>query len=239
MPRGPAGNGRPAGAFGRADNERIADNISVLIVDDHWVVRHGLRLYLAGEPDIVVVGEAANGQEAVGKARELEPSIVLMDLLMPEMDGVEATTAIKKAQPEVEVIALTSVVDDRSVVEAVRAGAAGYVLKDARGPELLESIRAAAAGRVYFSPEAASRLVQQIRLPYPPEPLTERETEILGLVAEGLANKEIARRLSIAEKTVKTHLTNIFQKLGVQSRVQAALHAIRTGLASTTGQRSS
>lgn len=185
-----------------------------------------------------MVGEAVNGREAVSKARDLKPSIVLMDLLMPDMDGFEATAAIKKAQPEIEVIALTSVMDDQGVVDAVRAGAAGYILKDARGAELLESIRAAAAGTVYFSADAAASLARQIRLPAAPEPLTERETEILGLVAEGLANKEIARRLSIAEKTVKTHLTSIFQKLGVQSRVQAALYAIRTGLAPTTGHGS-
>jgi DNA-binding NarL/FixJ family response regulator len=208
-------------------------SIRILIVDDHGVVRQGLRMFLSLDPEMEVVGEATNGEEAVEKARELDPDVVLMDLLMPVMDGIEATQAIRSELPDVEVIALTSVLDDGSVTGAVRAGAIGYLLKDTDSEELSRAIKAAAEGRVHLAPEAAARLIREVRAPESPEALTERETEVLRLLARGRANKQIASSLFVSEKTVKAHVSSILMKLGVQSRTQAALHAVRTGLVST------
>ena len=207
--------------------------IRILITDDHGVVRQGLRMFLSLEPDLEVVGEASNGREALALARELRPDVVLMDLLMPVMDGIEATQAIRAELPEVEVIALTSVLEDTSVSGAVRAGAIGYLLKDTDSEELERAIQAAAEGRVHLAPEAAARLMREVRAPESPEELTEREAEVLRLVARGHANKQIASSLFVSEKTVKAHVSSILMKLGVQSRTQAALHAVRTGLVST------
>jgi NarL family two-component system response regulator LiaR len=204
--------------------------IRILIADDHSVVRQGLRMFLALDGELEVVGEAANGAEAVERARELRPDVVLMDLLMPVMDGIAATTAIRAELPDTEVIALTSVLEDVSVVGAVRAGAIGYLLKDTRDDELRRAIKAAAAGQVQLAPQAAARLMREVRAPESPEMLTERETEVLRLLARGKANKEIAGALGIGEQTVKTHVSSILAKLGVQSRTQAALHAARIGL---------
>lgn len=189
-------------------------------------------MYLAREPDFEIVGEAEDGSQAVRLARELKPDVVVMDLLMPVMDGIAATTVIRTQIPEVEVLALTSVLEDEQVVAAVRAGAIGYLVKDTRGDELKQAIRSAAAGRVHLSPQAAARLMREVRAPDSPEALTERETDVLRLMAQGLANKEIARELKIGEGTVKTHVSNVLAKLGVQSRTQAALHAVRIGLVS-------
>jgi NarL family two-component system response regulator LiaR len=207
--------------------------IRILITDDHGVVRQGLRMFLSLDPEFEVVGEAENGQEALEMARELEPDVVLMDLLMPVMDGIKATRAIRSELPEVEVVALTSVLEDASVTRAVRAGAIGYLLKDADAEELHRAIRGAAEGRVQLAPEAAARLMREVSAPENPEALTERETEILKLLARGQANKQIAGGLYVSEKTVKAHVSNIPRKLGVHSRTQAALHAVRTGLVST------
>lgn len=207
-------------------------SIRILIADDHSVVRQGLRMFLALDPELDVVGEAADGAEAVRLAQELKPDVVLMDLLMPIMDGIAATTAIRRAVPDTEVLALTSVLEDASVTGAVRAGAIGYLLKDTQADELRRAIRAAAAGQVQLSPQAAARLMREVRAPDSPETLTERETDVLRLVARGKANKEIARDLSIGEKTVKTHVSSILAKLGVQSRTQAALYAVQIGLIS-------
>jgi DNA-binding NarL/FixJ family response regulator len=165
-------------------------------------------------------------------ARELHPDVVLMDLLMPVMDGISATSAIRREVPETEVLALTSVLEDASVTGAVRAGAIGYLLKDTQADELCRAIKAAAAGQVQLSPQAAARLMREVRAPESPETLTDRETEVLRLLAEGRSNKEIARNLQIGEKTVKTHVSNILSKLGVQSRTQAALYAVHVGLVS-------
>ncbi len=208
--------------------------IRILIADDHSVVRQGLRMFLGLDPELEVVGEAADGAEALRLARQLQPDVVLMDLLMPVMDGIAATAAIRKELPDTEVIALTSVLEDASVVGAVRAGAIGYLLKDTQADALCEAIKAAAAGQVQLTPKAAARLMQAISAPESPEELTERETEVLRQMAGGQSNKQIARSLHISEKTVKTHVSNILSKLGVQSRTQATLYAIRTGLASTT-----
>lgn len=207
--------------------------IRIVIADDHSVVRRGLRMFLAMDPELVVVGEAADGEEAVHLARLLLPDIVLMDLLMPVMDGITATAIIRSELPDTEVLALTSVLEDASVVGAVRAGAIGYLLKDTDADALCRAIKAAAAGQVQLTPQAAARLMQAVSAPESPEALTERETEVLRLIAQGKANKEIARSLSISEKTVKVHVSNILSKLGVQSRTQATLYAIRVGLVST------
>jgi two-component system, NarL family, response regulator LiaR len=204
--------------------------IRLVLADDHWVVREGLKMYLAREPDFEIVGEAEDGMQAVRLARELKPDVVVMDLLMPGMDGIAATSAIRSQTPEVEVLALTSVLEDEHVVAAVRAGAIGYLIKDTRGDELKQAIRSAAAGQVHLSPQAAARLMREVRAPDSPEALTDRETDVLRLMAEGMANKEIARELKIGEGTVKTHVSNVLAKLGVQSRTQAALHAVRIGL---------
>jgi DNA-binding NarL/FixJ family response regulator len=205
--------------------------IQVLIVDDHSVVRRGLRMFLEDDPELAITGEARDGAEAVTQARTLRPDVVLMDLLMPVMDGITATGIIRRELPDTEVIALTSVLEDAAVVGAVNAGAIGYLLKDTRSEELCRAIKAAAAGQVQLAPGAAARLVREVRGPERPEMLTERETEVLRLLAEGLANKQIATALMISENTVRTHVSSILAKLGVQSRTQAALYAAQIGLA--------
>jgi two-component system, NarL family, response regulator LiaR len=204
--------------------------IRILIADDHAVVRQGLRMFLTLDDEFEIIGEATNGAEAVNLARELQPDVVLMDLLMPVKDGITAIGEIRREMPDVEVIALTSVLEDASVVGAVKAGAIGYLLKDTQSDELRRAIKAAAAGQVQLSPQAAARLMREVRTPESPESLTDRETEVLRLLAAGYANKEIARDLIIGEKTVKTHVSNILAKLNVQSRTQAALYAVRIGL---------
>ncbi|HLA06259.1 MAG TPA: response regulator transcription factor [Anaerolineales bacterium] len=206
--------------------------IRILLVDDHSVVRQGLRMFLSLDPALEVVGEAGNGADGIEQVRRLKPDVVLMDLLMPVMDGVTAIQHLRKEFPDVEVIALTSVLEDDKVIGAVRAGAIGYLLKDTQADELCRAIKAAAAGQVQLAPQAAERLVREIKAPESPEKLTERETDVLRLVALGRSNKEIAMELVIGEKTVKTHVSNILMKLGLSSRTQAALHAVRIGLVS-------
>ena len=207
-----------------------ARTIRVLLVDDHTVVRQGLRMVMSLEDDLEVVGEAANGHEAVEAVASLAPEVVLMDLLMPVMNGVEAIRAIKADHSEVEVVALTSVLEDRMVVDAVEAGAAGYLLKET-GPEaLFEAIRAASRGEVRLDPRAQKRLLREVRTPTMRESLTPRETDTLRLVAKGLANKEIAAELGVSEVTIKTHVSSVLSKLDLQSRTQAALFALKEGL---------
>ncbi len=206
--------------------------IRILLVDDHTVVRQGLRMFLGLDPELEVVGEASDGAEALRVARQLKPDVVLMDLLMPVMDGISATSAIRRELPDTEVVAMTSVLEDAAIVGAVRAGAIGYLLKDTQADELCRAIKAAAGGQVQLAPRAAARLMREVRAPDSPETLTDRETEVLRLLAKGHANKEIARLLMISEKTVKTHISNILAKLGVQSRTQAALYAVRIGIVS-------
>jgi len=207
-----------------------AAKIRVLLVDDHTVVRQGLRMVMSLEDDLEVVGEAADGREAVEAAADLAPDVVLMDLLMPVMNGVEAIRTIKRDHPEVEAVALTSVLEDRMVIDAVEAGAAGYLLKET-GPEtLFEAIRAAHRGEVRLDPRAQKRLLREVRTPTMRESLTPRETDTLRLVAKGLANKEIADRLGVSEVTVKTHVSSILSKLDLKSRTQAALFALKEGL---------
>ncbi len=207
--------------------------IRILVADDHKVVRQGLGMFLELDPELQMVGEAADGAEAVRLARKLEPDVVLMDLLMPVKDGIAATTEIRRELPDTEVLALTSVLEDASVTGAVKAGAIGYLLKDTDADALCRAIKAAAEGKVQLAPEAAARLMREVKTPESPESLTERETEVLKLVAQGQANKQISRILHIGEKTVKTHVSHILTKLGVRSRTQATLHAVRLGLVST------
>lgn len=204
--------------------------IRVLVVDDHSVVRQGLRMFLGLDTELDVVGEAANGQEALERARQLRPDVVLMDLIMPVMDGITAIAALRRELPDTEVIALTSVLEDEKVIGAVRAGAMGYLLKDTHAEDLCRAIKAAAAGQVQLSPQAAARLLREVKAPDNPETLTDREAEVLRLLAKGRSNKEIAQALIIGEKTVKTHVSNILAKLNVPSRTQAALFAVRIGM---------
>jgi len=204
--------------------------IRVLIADDHSVVREGLRMFLQRDPDLEVVGEAADGAEAIQQARLLRPDVVVMDLLLPVLDGMAATRAIRSELPETEVLALTSVLGSASVVEAIRAGAIGYLHKDTQAAELRTAIKAAAAGQVHLSPQAAAYLLGAVRMPERPEPLTPREMDVLRLLAQGHSNKEIARTLYLAEETVKFHVRHILAKLGVQSRAQAILATIRLGM---------
>lgn len=209
--------------------------LRVLIVDDHRVVRQGLELFLGGEPDLVIVGQAGNGLEALEALEATPVDVVLMDLLMPEMGGVEATAEIRSRHPDVEVIALTSVLEDRLVHRAIEAGASGYLLKDTGARELAEAIRAVWRGEVRLHPEAAKRLVREVRTPAMRETLTPREVETLRLLAHGASNKEVARELDISELTVKVHVSNLLSKLGLKSRLQAAVFAHREGFVDWTG----
>ncbi|HEX8599677.1 MAG TPA: response regulator transcription factor [Chloroflexia bacterium] len=204
--------------------------IRILIADDHSVVREGLRTFLALDSELQIVGEATNGEEAVELARQLRPDVVLMDLKMPKLDGVGATGIIRRELPDTEVIALTSVLEDASVLGALRAGAIGYLLKDTQADELRRAIKAAAEGQVQLSPQAAARLVREVRAPEPMATLSERETEVLRLLAQGHSNKELAQALGISEKTIKAHITSVLTKLNATSRTQAALYAVRAGL---------
>jgi len=205
--------------------------IKVLIVDDHSVVRQGLRMFLGSDPELEIVGEARNGVEALQMVRRLAPDVVLMDLIMPVMDGIAATAAIRKEAPDTEVVALTSMLEQATVVDAVQAGAIGYLLKDTESSELCRAIKAAAAGQVQLSPQAMESLMRHMRRPTEDsEHLTERELDVLRLLAQGKSNKEISQALHIADATTKTHVSHILDKLGVSSRAHAALHAVRTGL---------
>jgi NarL family two-component system response regulator LiaR len=206
--------------------------IRILIADDHSVVREGLRMFLSRDPDLEVVGEAADGAETIQQTRQLQPNVVVMDLLMPVMDGIAATSVIRNEMPETEVLALTSVLERASVVEAIRAGAIGYLLKDTQAAELRTAIKAAAAGQVQISPQASAFLLGAVRVPERPEALTPRDMDVLRLLAQGHSNKEIARTLHLGEETVKDHVRHILAKFGVQSRTQAVLAAIRLGMVS-------
>ena len=204
--------------------------IRILIVDDHSVVREGLRIFLGRDSELEIVDEAADGAEAIEKARRLRPDVVLMDLLIPVIDGISATSIIRRESPETRVIALTSVVDSALVTGSIRAGAVGYLLKDAQANELRSVIKAVAAGQVQLSHQVSSYLLRELQEPVKPTTLTDREAQVLNLLAQGKSNKEIASYLQIAEDTVKSHIRHILTKLGVQSRTQAVILAIRQGL---------
>jgi NarL family two-component system response regulator LiaR len=210
--------------------------IRVLVADDHAIVRKGIRALLATEPDIEVVGEVENGQEAVAEADRLRPDVILMDLVMPEMDGIEAIRRITAHQSEARILVLTSFAADDKVFPAIKAGALGYLLKDSSPGELVQAIHQVYRGESSLHPTIARKLLQELSRPSErpptPEPLTEREVEVLRLVARGQSNREIADQLVISGATVRTHVSNILGKLHLASRTQAALYALREGLAS-------
>jgi DNA-binding NarL/FixJ family response regulator len=204
--------------------------IRVAVVDDHTIVRDGLVQLLGSDPELEVVGSAGDGAEAIRVCMEATPDVVLMDLSMPGMDGIEVTRRLGETVPGVQVVVLTSFLDRDRVVDALAAGAIGYVLKDADPADLRRAIHAAARGESPIDPRAARTMLSAQRAAGPLETLTEREREVLSLVAEGLPNKQIARRLEISEKTVKAHLTSAFRTIGVDDRMQAGLWARRNGL---------
>ena len=215
----------------------MADAIRILVVDDHAVVREGLRTFLGLQDGLAVVGEAADGEEAVRVAEQLRPDVVLMDLVMPRVDGVGAMRELRRRLPEARVIVLTSFLEDERLLPAIQAGAAGYLLKNAQPQEIARAVRAAHDGQALLDPAVAARLVDAIAQPAgepPREPLTTREREVLALIARGMSNKRIARELGVAEKTVKTHVGHVLAKLGVADRTEAAVHAVRTGLVPRT-----
>ncbi len=202
----------------------------VLVVDDHGVLRDGLARVIEAQPDLELVGSAANGREAIERCRETAPDVVLMDLEMPVLDGIEATRAIAAEHPGIAVLVLTSFSDGPRIVQALDAGAVGYLLKDADADDVVAGVRTAAAGGSPLDPRAARSLLEAKRAPDPLAALSSREREVLDALLDGLPNKLIARRLEISEKTVKAHLTNVFRAIDVTDRVQAVLWAERQGL---------
>jgi NarL family two-component system response regulator LiaR len=213
----------------------MTENIRILIVDDHSIVREGQRALIETEPGLELVGEAADGLEAVQLARSLQPDVIMIDLIMPRMGGIEAIEKIKAENPEVNILVLTSFAEDEKVYSAVKAGALGYRLKDASPQELLTAIREIYRGEPSMDPSIAHKLMRELQrssdLPPTEEPLTEREVEVLKLVAQGKPNQKIAETLVISERTVRTHVSNILSKLHLANRTQAALYALREGLA--------
>ena len=210
--------------------------IRVLVVDDHAIVRKGVKALLAEIEEIEVVGEAGNGQEAIEQAETLQPDVILMDLVMPEMDGIEAIAQITSKQPETHILALTSFSTDDKIFPAIKSGAIGYLLKDSDPQDLVIAIQKVYRGEPSLHPIIAQKVLQELSLPSDrpptPDPLTEREEEVLRLVAQGLNNQEIADQLVVAEVTVRTHVSHILSKLHLANRVQATLYALREGYAS-------
>jgi NarL family two-component system response regulator LiaR len=213
----------------------MSDPIRVLVVDDHPVVRRGIKSLLAEEDDIEVVGEATNGKEAIQQVALLHPDVILMDLVMPEMNGVEAIQRITASFPEARILVMTSFAADDKVFPSIKAGALGYLLKDSDPDDLIRMIHQVYRGELSIHPAIARKVIQELNRPpeepLTPDPLTEREVEILQLLAQGVENKEIARRLVLQEATVRTHVSNILSKLHLANRVQATLYALRKGIA--------
>ncbi len=214
----------------------MSKKIRIMIADDHAIVRKGIRALLSTEPDLEVIGEAGNGAEAVALAQKLNPDVILMDLVMPKMDGIEATLQITAHQPGARILVLTSFAADDKVFPAIKAGALGYLLKDSGPDALLQAIHQVYRGEPSLEPSIARKVLTELstppKKPLTADPLTERELDILKLVAQGRSNKEIAEHLVIAEMTVRTHVSNILGKLHLASRTQAALYALREGIAS-------
>jgi two-component system, NarL family, response regulator LiaR len=213
----------------------VSDPITVLLVDDHEMVRRGVRAFLETRPDITVVAEAGSGEEAIRLAAEHAPDVALMDLIMPGMDGVEATRRLTARSPRTNVVMLTSYHDDEHIFPAIRAGALSYVLKEVGPEELADAVRKAAAGEAVLHPRVAARVVRELHGARRDEPnafreLSDRELEVLKLIADGLSNAEIAGRLYVSEKTVKSHVSNILGKLHLADRTQAAVYAWRQGV---------
>ena len=214
----------------------MSDTIRVVIADDHAIVRSGIRALLATEPDIVVVGEATDGDEAVVAAEQLRPDVILMDLVMPESDGITAIRQIAASLPHVRILVLTSFAGDDQVFPAIKAGALGYLLKDTGPEDLVRAIRQVYRGESSLHPQIARKVLRELARPAErpptPEPLTAREVAVLRLVARGLSNGQIAEQLGISEPTVRTHMSNILSKLHLATRIQVALYALREGIAS-------
>jgi len=214
----------------------MTEAIRVLVVDDHAVVRRGIRALLATEEAIEVVGEAQNGQEALEQIKVLRPDVILLDLIMPKVDGIEVTRQVVAQNPEARILVLTSFAADDKVFPAIKAGALGYLLKDSSPRELVRAIRQVHRGESSLSPSIARKLVQEISgsqdRPLAADPLTDREVEVLRVLAQGMSNQQIADQLVISEATVRTHVSNILSKLRLASRTQAVLYALREGLAS-------
>ena len=214
----------------------LGDTIRVLVADDHAIVRKGICALLATEPGIQVIGEAQDGQEAVSKAQRTEPDVILMDLVMPGTDGLEATRQISDSQPQARILVLTSFAGDDQIFPAIKAGALGYLLKDSEPEQLVQAIQQVYRGESSLHPSIARRLLRELSSPSEQGPntdsLTGREIEVLRLVAQGQSNREISAILTISEATVRTHVSNILSKLNLCSRTQAALYALREGLAS-------
>ena len=210
------------------------ETVRVMIVDDHAVVRQGLRLFLDLQDDITVVGEARDGADALRQVEALAPDVILMDLMMPRMDGIEAVRRIKASHPEMRIIVLTSFSDDQKLFAAIRAGATGFLLKDVSPQDLAAAVYAAQRGEAALSPGMATKLMQEFTAAASPaaldHALTEREFEVLALIAQGRSNKQISEGLTISEKTVKTHVSNILAKLHLEDRTQAAIYALKEGL---------
>jgi NarL family two-component system response regulator LiaR len=218
----------------------VADLIRILVVDDHVVVREGLCALIEEWPGVEVAGQAGDGREAVRLARELAPDVILMDLVMPHKDGVEAIREIKEQDPDARILVLTSFSEDRRAFEAVKAGALGYLLKDSSSDEVIQAIRDVYQGEHSLQPGLALRVIRELGRPtsLPPaeEPLTDREVEVLRLVAQGLSNRDIGERLGISERTVRSHVSSFLVKLHLANRTQAALYALREGLADLDGE---
>ena len=220
----------------KMENDQARGTIHVLVVDDHDIIRKGIKAMLELVPDIELAGEAQNGLEAVKQDEKLNPDVILMDLVMPEMDGIEAIRRIKSRRPEARILVLTTFAGEELVFPAIKAGALGYHLKDSSSDALVEAIREVYRGEASLHPVIARKVLQEITTPseQPPavDQLTQRELEVLGLVAQGYENKEIAEKLVISEATARTHVSNILSKLHLASRTKAALYALKEGLAS-------
>jgi DNA-binding NarL/FixJ family response regulator len=215
-----------------SDDAQSQQPIRILIADDHSVLREGLRMMLDTQPDIEVVGEAANGREAIEQAQALQPQVMLLDLIMPELGGLDALADIRRLAPQTRVVILTSSEDEDKMIAAMRAGAQGYILKTEPAGTVVNAIRAASRGEAALAPSVALRLMRAVAhpTPHPEDSLSPREREVLALLGQGLSNKQIAARLSMAEKTARAHVSSILQKLNLEGRTQAALYAREKGL---------